>query len=530
VNASEEEERRLRAERELKKIPGVVGVGVGLKVKGRELTTVRSLRVFVEKKRPPEAVLAEERIPSVVEGLPTDVAEVGFMNFCSEDISEHDPLISGITLATAIPDPLGGHRFARGGTLGFFATAPGEDPERYMLMVSNHHVLFAGGAVQGDRVYQPGMNPDPTFAPLLIRWIVDTGSRNVVARLEDGFLGNHSFTQPNGALDNVGIDCASAKLDIRFSGTCCRTNQGVSVRNAFRSPQSNGVQAVAAVAAITSGNPTSGPLVYFVGRSNEAREGRVENALYSATLPDPRNPGATVTLDKVMLIRTTTPSTTPGATAFVADGDSGAALLDAQGRLVGLVFGGDGGDYGLACHIHPVLDRLGQQHGGALAPITAAHPAVGPAARARSDAPGSMETPNHVRELRLKLLHTELGKSVLDLVERHEEEVGALIKHERAVTVAWHRSRGPAFLNRLLANARDPATPIPDVIEGVTRAEFLRSLDAALREHGSPALQRDLELHAETLHAMEPRFESLHAVADELVAAEPKREDTRASA
>lgn len=528
MNATEEEERRARAERELKKIPGVIGVSVGLGVKGDRLTTVRSLRVFVEKKRPLEALPPEERIPSVVEGLPTDIAQVKFMNFCDQDVSEHDPLISGITLTTAVPDPLGnGHRFARGGTLGFFATVHGADPERYMVLVSNEHVLFAGGAVRRDPVYQPGFRPDPNLVPLgVIRWIVDTQSRNVVARLEDGFLGNHPYTYAGGAPDNLGIDCASAKLDIRFSGTCCRTNQGVSVRNAFRSPQRSGTGRITGIGRITSGHATTGPLVYFVGRSSEPREGRVENAFDSGTFPDPHNPGASLTLDKVMTIR----RTSPGSTPFSEDGDSGAALLDDQGRLVGLVLGGDGGDYAVACHIHPVLDRLGQGHGGPLEAITAAHPAVGPAARARADVPGVLVAPNHVRELRLKLLHTELGSAVLELMEKHEEEVGALIKHERAVTVAWHRMKGPAFLNRLLENARNPASPIPDAIEGVTRAEFLRALDTVLREHGSPELKTALLQYAERLLALEPRLENLHALADELVLAESTREEAHASA
>jgi hypothetical protein len=64
----------------------------------------------------------------------------------------------------------------------------------------------------------------------------------------------------------------------------------------------------------------------------------------------------------------------------------------------------------------------------------------------------------------------------------------------------------------------------------VTRAEFLRAFDAALREHASPTLRAALERHAEQIHALEPRLGNLHTLADASVEEEMLRKDERASA
>lgn len=57
-------------------IPGVTGLAIGNKITGGHDTGRRAVVVFVEKKR--DDVAPEERIPSEVDGTPTDVVEREF--------------------------------------------------------------------------------------------------------------------------------------------------------------------------------------------------------------------------------------------------------------------------------------------------------------------------------------------------------------------------------------------------------------------------------------------------------------------
>jgi hypothetical protein len=56
-------------------IPGVTGLAIGNKMTGGHDTEQRAVVVFVEQKRD---VADEERIPSEVDGIPTDVVEREF--------------------------------------------------------------------------------------------------------------------------------------------------------------------------------------------------------------------------------------------------------------------------------------------------------------------------------------------------------------------------------------------------------------------------------------------------------------------
>ncbi len=55
----------------------VVGVAASLKVTGGQPTGQRSLTVFVERKLPLAEVPEESRVPEQVDGVPTDVVQVG---------------------------------------------------------------------------------------------------------------------------------------------------------------------------------------------------------------------------------------------------------------------------------------------------------------------------------------------------------------------------------------------------------------------------------------------------------------------
>jgi hypothetical protein len=62
---------------ELLNLPNVVGLGIGLCQTGGKWTNTVALIVMVTQKLPLEALSAEQRIPSEIDGVPVDVQETG---------------------------------------------------------------------------------------------------------------------------------------------------------------------------------------------------------------------------------------------------------------------------------------------------------------------------------------------------------------------------------------------------------------------------------------------------------------------
>ncbi|HUH06225.1 MAG TPA: hypothetical protein VML96_00325, partial [Egibacteraceae bacterium] len=136
-------------DRELRQIPGVVEVGIGLKRRGGELTDVVAFRVYVEEKLPISELPPEQVIPAEIRGFPTDVIKrydrLPATGFDDEDDWKNYPTkVGGIRI---------GSRDSGGtGTLGCFAR---RNSDSKTVFLSNHHVLMAGSAVVGSEVGQP---------------------------------------------------------------------------------------------------------------------------------------------------------------------------------------------------------------------------------------------------------------------------------------------------------------------------------------------------------------------------------------
>ncbi len=213
------------ARAEMKKIPGVVGVGYGFKRTAGKLTDQVGFTVYVKEKKDKSQLKPDEIIPSEYKGIATDVAIVPQVTDCDcQDHTTHSPLIGGITVSTLIPDSQGNYPF---GTLGFFATINGTQGPDNVVLVSNAHVLTAGGAAAGATIYQPPL------VPVNGGWGLDTSEKADHHPIGDvvnaGLEGNWAYTYPGpGATQqNYYIDCATAKINICVS-SWCKTNCGVS--------------------------------------------------------------------------------------------------------------------------------------------------------------------------------------------------------------------------------------------------------------------------------------------------------------
>ena len=73
----------------LLKLLGVIGIGVGPKIKRAKETSIRAVLVYVREKRPLGELSRAERIPKRIDGAPTDVIQVGEAKTRHADELEH---------------------------------------------------------------------------------------------------------------------------------------------------------------------------------------------------------------------------------------------------------------------------------------------------------------------------------------------------------------------------------------------------------------------------------------------------------
>jgi hypothetical protein len=148
--------------------PNVVGVAVGRKNSTGELAVV----TLVEQKLPLAALSAEAVIPKQLDGVLTDVVEVGYLRAYDSPRDRYRPTIpSGVSI---------GHFKITAGTLSTIVTDVNTGEK---LILSNNHVLANSNmGIVGDPILQPGptdggVNPGDMVARLLrfvtIRYIDD---------------------------------------------------------------------------------------------------------------------------------------------------------------------------------------------------------------------------------------------------------------------------------------------------------------------------------------------------------------------
>lgn len=185
---------------------------------------------------------------------------------------------------------------------------------RYLL--SNEHVVFGGGAELGDPVWAippERMDDDVTGAVLL-------------GRVFSGRIGRVTFEG-----EDCFVDCALVELV-------------ESALPAWIAERLDGL------AAFETAAPEPGIAVCKSG----AATGRTEGVLVDIAYPDyPVIDGRTWSAPGQLLVDSQNPELN-----FSAPGDSGSALFDVNGRLLGLLWGSNLSGQGVACPIAPVLDCL----------------------------------------------------------------------------------------------------------------------------------------------------------------------------
>jgi hypothetical protein len=432
---------------ELMRIPGVVEVGVGLRERRGALTAEPAFRVYVEEKKPDEAVPPSQRIPKEIRGFPTDVIThrkgipvIGFND--EEDDRNYSTKVGGSKIG--VDEPASGN-----GTLGCFATL---NADSSTVILSCFHVLmqdefFHGAAAGADKDKGVGQ-PDYSASCCCVC--------NEIAKTITG---------------DKNLDCAIARLKdgVKFAPKIryIKKGDGTLELNGFISG---------------TGAAVMGEEVWKVGFRTGLTRGTVSQVTPNVEI----HPKAPFT--------------------YVADhGDSGSVVVSlSTSNVVGLLKSidkeiKDGGSLGFATPIGAVVAALGIT-------ILATDPsqqfdvAAWDEERVAVTGPATPEDVFAAVADRLEM--SERGRELLNLFRRHRPEVADLVNHHRPVTVTWHRSQGPTYLAALMRTVREPAYRLPPAVNEVPREKLFRNMREVLMRHGSLALRSDLTMHGDTLQRL----------------------------
>jgi hypothetical protein len=317
--------------------PHVTGVGVGWKEKSGEVTDIAAWRIYVGRKLALAELAPADMVPVHCEGLATDViAEhrgVGTMRLPHTVMP--GPVMPGITISNlrgVLQEQAAGPHHSGLGTLGFLALVNGIR-RREVVLVSNRHVLLAHGAGRGAPIYAP------VFSRRGETCVVRASALDPIAEvMNEGAEQNHAFQYDGEAqADYFFVDCATARLLV-----APRLPHVFDVEPSI--PVVRGVARMHPLDA--KGHRAS--RVRKIGGATGLTQGRVVDVaapVETAGGPQRRHN---------IMVRGTHGS-------FVYPGDSGALVLNERDQAIGLVWGRSDHDptVAYACHIHPVLDRLG---------------------------------------------------------------------------------------------------------------------------------------------------------------------------
>jgi hypothetical protein len=195
---------------------------------------------------------------------------------------------------------------------------------------------------------------------------------------------------------------------------------------------------------------------------------------------------------------------------FAVPGDSGAAVVDDGGRIVGIIVTGsfyvlDAFQHGklgigvvptgigIACHIQPVLDQMHLRIDPGTATIASSAVLVPDADAARGDEPVDvLQLDGRLRAIEAELEKTPAGGRLVRFVRAHAEELTNLVHNSKRVLLAWHRNEGPAWTALFLRAIAEPDRQLPRVVKGVSIETALERISEALMNEASEALRASM--------------------------------------
>jgi hypothetical protein len=303
----------------------VVGCGVGYKVVDGAQTDELSLVVSVTHKVHRSALAPRDLVPSQVDGVPTDVVELGVLRALQGPRDRWRPVVPpGVSL---------GHYRITAGTFGCLVERDGEP-----FILSNNHVLADINQGQaGDPILQPGPADGGTMA-------------DQIATLADFVPIDFGALEPDCELVKGATGAANwiaERLGSRHRLQAIRQTPGVNqVDAALARPLSPDL----VTNEILFIGPPTGAAAATLGTSVQKTGRTTGHTTGTITQID-----ATVRIDYLGALAVFEDQLI--ASAMSQPGDSGSAVLDVEKRVVGLLFAGS--DYATILNpIHAVLAAL----------------------------------------------------------------------------------------------------------------------------------------------------------------------------
>lgn len=299
-------------EHELLRKKNVVGVGIGKKIVRGKQTNIDCITVMVSQKVSIQALPKDDVIPRDIEGIVTDVVQVGTLRAFAERTDRWRPAPGGVSI---------GHYKITAGTLGALVKAKGTGKR---VILSNNHVLAnSNDAAEGDDILQPGPYDGGNSA------------EDVIAKL-DRFVPIKFGTAPP--------DCGVAKLVAAFFNLLARLLGSSHRFQAIKtSDETNRVDAALALPLADdlvsdeileigevrewTEDVQIGTVVKKSGRTTELTEGTVQ--VLDSTVNVQYGEGKIATFTGQIVAG---PMSQPG--------DSGSLVVDLQNRAIGLLFAG----------------------------------------------------------------------------------------------------------------------------------------------------------------------------------------------
>ncbi|MEV4442703.1 hypothetical protein AB0K09_27550 [Streptomyces sp. NPDC049577] len=474
---------RDRAVELLMSLPGVTAVGIGGRERGGEPTGEIVLRVYVERKKPRQDVPPEELIPAEIDGVPTDVAEMGrgelvqlnppagrpTLTLKQSDDKRYRPLRGGGRMRVDMPG-------SGLGTLGCLLEHKTDPTKKYALTA--WHVL------EGE-LLEPTVGSTRAGQPSEAGSITKCCS-NLIGVVAGGGLDTE---RDEGVVElDPGMEWLPEIIDIGpVRGVHVLRDE--EVRNHTYQVRKRGM-----LSRLTGGTVDS------IGTTVTLQGGAVKhNAIVVKPNPNPL-----------------LPATTP--LWFVQGGDSGAALVNNHNEVVGLIFARAAASMGWALPIDGVLGRLEFTNRLPLkvatpppvpAPVGtvpgAARVAVPPELVHGADylqdaAPATTAwlpgvappTPGTLGRLQADLDRSEAGRLLIGLWLEHQRELTGLLEKDRRTAAAWHRAGGPALMQTLVRMMDQPAMTLPGTVHDVPLPMLFERLHDLFAGRASAALREQL--------------------------------------
>jgi hypothetical protein len=462
------------AKSSLMSIPGVQGMGVGCKSVGGKPTDELAIIFYVHKKLPLSELSANQLIPPEIEGIKTDVVESP-VSKCFDDVGRYRPLVSGSQLeyTTSEQTSTGGATHFKTGTLGCFAKARRKGKK--VILTAGHVAAGCGDpnpAINHRRLGQPDDTCDCSCCSKCWSTVVGTV---VDARVD-----------PDAGL--IQIDkCIDTSPNVRVIGP---------IHGVLNTTQINGL---------------GGKTVRVRGAKTEmVKTGTVMNVHESNNTECVEfEGGPSVSRAFTDAIRVNADR----GDFFGQPGDSGSAVLDENGNLIGLLFAGFlplgmAQAFGHVARIDRILNEF--QADWDLEILTAQNAASFAASSAPSPAPhafAAIEPPRPAieglqpteEELQLvgrtrdELLASPMGQRFSQLVARHVSEIQSLIRTRKRVAAVWRRVTAPDLLQAGLSAIRSPERPLTEFVSGMSLADRISAMTGVLARYGSESLIADLK-------------------------------------